>query len=104
MIALKVGATIAGLLLDAEGKPMAKARIRADGKFAGDTDEEGRFTVVGLEPGKEVHLTSHCRNGDHADLGDFKAPANDVVIRLKPPPSPHDGGKPKDGTTDAGGE
>ena len=49
VVVVKLGAEIAGRVVDSSGKPVAGATIRGAGA---ETDADGRFVAVGLEPGE----------------------------------------------------
>ncbi len=48
---LDAGATLTGVVRDAEGRPIVRARVRCDGLADASTDEAGRFTLEHLPPG-----------------------------------------------------
>ncbi len=90
-VELKPTAPLAGIVLDADGKPVAGARVRLLAhdewmtKHAVLTAKDGRFAFAGLRPGKYSHRA--MRGADTAPM--FKtidlpaAGVNDLELRVQ---------------------
>jgi RNA polymerase sigma factor (sigma-70 family) len=84
-------ATITGVVLDHEGRPVAGTTVLADGGSAGgeataETDDAGRFRLSPLVPGAVYHLAGRVelRSGGHVNVhrADVAAGAN-VELRVE---------------------
>lgn len=92
-IRLVRGASISGVVQDAQGTPVGDAVVYAyaldparpdrylDGYEQTRTDGEGRFTVRGLRPGATA-LSVRCGEMRSYDRAVVRAPAEDVVLRI----------------------
>lgn len=93
LIRTEEGRTIQGRVEDADGKPVPRARVRANPSGSGalpvsgggQTDDEGRFTIKGLAPG-EYSVTVWVRGSGQRSPEPVKAQAGDanVVLRTRP--------------------
>jgi len=95
-LALATSSSVVGVLVDAEGAPLAGARLTAYGEDNdnlsrnGRTDENGRFTIVGMYGGPYV-----VRADEHALVQEprLRVPQGGAVVdagtlRVAPPPDP----------------
>jgi hypothetical protein len=94
-IAMRVGATITGRLLDADGKPdhahavralSTKASWAAADLWHARPDADGRFELTGLDDGEWMLEAFAPKDGGGEDcvpLGTFKAGAKDLELRPK---------------------
>lgn len=79
------GVSIAGRVIDADGKPVENATVVTTER--GEpivTDGQGLFEREGLAPG-EVELWAVHPNGADSEKVKAKAPARDVVLKFAPP-------------------
>jgi hypothetical protein len=88
VLAVRRGVTLSGRLVDTHGRgfkthSLTAFRVDGIGSIGSRTsveDEEGRFTLRGVAPGK---VTLYCYHGDsYVNLGTFDAPAEGLVITV----------------------
>lgn len=78
------GVSVAGKVIDSDGKPVAGATISvSDRAETATTNERGEFERAGLAPGMvEVYATDEL--GAETEPVKVKAPARDVLLQFKP--------------------
>ena len=88
---VEVAPYLAGRVVDADGRPIAEADILAMGGASGEstqTDADGRFRVLGLDPGVYQVMASHPRYAAapprRVELAD--RPVTDIELRLTASP------------------
>ncbi len=83
-IVLRRGLSASGRLVDGDGAPLASATLRflhASGAKGAKTDADGRFHVMGMEPGR-YQVEAHLYHGGFRPCGTIEAGATDVELRL----------------------
>lgn len=76
------GVTVAGKVIDAEGKPVASAIVTVtDRAETTMTNEKGEFEKSGLEPGM-IELRAIHENGAETEPVKVKAPSREVVLKF----------------------
>ncbi|HVG94097.1 MAG TPA: carboxypeptidase-like regulatory domain-containing protein [Planctomycetota bacterium] len=86
VLRLEAGASVSGVVVDAEGRAVAGRHVMAVGSrsrqaYSQQTDSQGRFTVGGLEPGP-VTLTAMDANASSPASPPVKTDAPSTGIRL----------------------
>ncbi len=83
------GPRITGVLLDADGKPLADKHVGLSGPSASGrkTDAQGRFAFVDLEPGEYTVSYDMQFGMQFARLGVTARPGDDVVLRVPAAPA-----------------
>ena len=86
------GVSLSGTVVDADGEPVvARVRVVPEGRmalpFSGEgerveTDEEGRFTVTGLDPEKLYRVRAKQEGSPTATLGDVEPGSDDLLLEL----------------------
>jgi protocatechuate 3,4-dioxygenase beta subunit len=66
-IELPVGATITGVVLDPDGKPLSRVLVRI-GPRSGNTGLDGRFTLEGTDTGEQTIIATAQINGEQREL------------------------------------
>ena len=92
-VQLERGSTIEGTVVDAEGKVIEGSDImispledeRGDGLMSRVIEEEGRFSVAGLDPGKKYVLAAETEHAVTEPVT-VQAPARGVKLVLQPMP------------------
>jgi hypothetical protein len=78
------GVSVAGKVIDADGKPVPNAIVTVtDRAETTMTNEQGEFERAGLAPGM-IELRAMHENGAESDPVKVKAPARDIVIKFAP--------------------
>ncbi|MBL8936981.1 MAG: carboxypeptidase regulatory-like domain-containing protein [Archangium sp.] len=86
-VRLQPSAKIVGKLVDEEGAPVSYSLIGAKGprQRMAETDEQGQFTLTGLEPGEAIELTLEGQPNAKLVPSTLKAGTNQTVKLLYPP-------------------
>lgn len=84
VLLVKPGVPFSGRLVDEHGRPVRSPYISATSGsvqwFTQVSDDEGRFRLPGVPPGK-IRISARI-DGEFVSLGEFEAPGKDVEIRV----------------------